>query len=58
MAEFDEISDALEEGHFSASMDRASQAIWYNAETGRYVVEPLHDAAHRKILEIIRYESD
>lgn len=56
MTEFDDVGAALEEAQFCAEADKADQAIWHSPETGRYIVEPLSEAAEKRILEIIRYE--
>jgi len=58
MTEFDDVYLAIEEAHWCADHDKEDQALWHNAESGRYVVEPLHEAATKHILEIIRYEPD
>ena len=58
MTEFNDVYDALDEAHWCAKHEEQDQALWHNAETGRYVVEPLSEAAERHILEIVRHESD
>jgi len=58
MTEFDHVYDAIDEAHWCAAHDKEDQALWHDAETGRYVVESLHKAAEKHILEIIRYEPD
>jgi len=58
VVEFDAVYDAIEEAQWCASQSKEDQALWHDAETGRYVVEPLREAADKHILEIFRYESN
>ena len=58
MTEFDDVYAAMEEAQFCAEHDKEDQALWHDPTTGRYVIEPLREAATKHILEIFRHESD